>query len=255
MNGSARKLLLVIRFAFLRMLREPATTIIMLVMPLAIIPILGAIFANLPAYGSFLKGAPNIMTIVATGMIIMFQLFSGRFCMDGTRDALLGDRKWRIISAPCAPAVHVMGILAASTLLSLLQGSLLVAFTRLFLGVRWGSFAIVLLVLLGASLLSQLFNLAVLLATRNYTASATVAWMFAWGSAALGGLMIPLPADRPFWRFMTTWGTPYSLAQTAVLASAGRGAGADVAASIGALFALSALFTVFVMLLGRRRLA
>ncbi len=50
--------------------------------------------------------------------------------------------------------------------------------------------------------------------------------MFAWGSAALGGLIFPLPADRPFWHFMVTYGTPYSLAQTAVVVVGGRrGAG------------------------------
>jgi hypothetical protein len=256
MNGSARKLLLVTRFAVLRMLREPASTVLMFILPLLIIPILGAIFANVPhAEGSFLKGAPNIMTVVATGMIIMFQLFSGRYSMEGTRDFFLSDRKWRIVSAPCAPAVHVMGILVASTFLSMLQGSLLVAFTRIFLGVRWGNLGVVVLVLLGCSLLSQLFNLAILLTTRNYPASASISWMFAWTSAALGGLIIPLPAEKPFWRFMTTYGTPYSLAQTAVFASAGSGEHADVALCIGALLALSASFAIVVTLLGRRRLA
>ena len=63
-----------------------------------------------------------------------------------------------------------MGILAASTLVSMLQGFLLVAFTRLVLGVRWGSLGVVVLVLLGASLLAQLVNLALLLVTRNYGA-------------------------------------------------------------------------------------
>ncbi|MCX7030890.1 MAG: ABC transporter permease [Spirochaetes bacterium] len=255
MNGSARKLLLVIRFSFLRMLREPAGTIIMVGMPLVMIPILGAVFAKLTAYSSYLKGAPDMMAFAATGMIVMFQLFSGRYCMDGTRESLLSERKWRIYSAPCAPAIHAMGILAASTLVSLLQGFLLVTFTRLALGVRWGSIAVVFLVLLGATLLSQLVNLATLLLARNYGPAITLSWVFAWGSAALGGLIFPLPMDRPFWHFMATYGTPYSLAQTALIASTGGGAQSEVAVCIGVLFALSALFALVVTLLGRRRLA
>ena len=255
MNGSTRKLLLVTRFSILRMLRDPVSTIILLVMPLFIIPILGAIFSSIPASGGFLKGAPDIMTLVATGMIVMFQLFSGRYAMDGARDALLSDRRWRIAAAPCAPAVHALGIVAASTLVSLFQGLLLVAFTRVFLGVRWGGIGVVVLVLAGCALLSQLVNLTVLLATRAYAAAASVSWMFAWGSAALGGLMFPLPTERPFWHFMVTYGTPYSLAQTAVVSSAVGGSRADVIAGIGALFALSALFALLVALLGRRRLA
>jgi hypothetical protein len=254
MNGSARKLALVVRFSVLRMLRDPVSTIILLAMPLIIIPILGAIFSNVPASSSYLKGAPNIMTVVATGMVVMFQLFGGRYSMEGTKDSLLSVRKWRIYSAPCAPGIHAMGILAASTLVSMLQGFLLVAFSRLFLGVRWGSLGAVVLVMLGTALLAQLVNVALLLLTRNYGAAATLGWMFAWGSTALGGLIFPLPTDRPFWRFMVTYGTPYSLAQTAVINSAG-GARADVVVSIGALFALSALFALVVVLLGRRRLA
>jgi hypothetical protein len=254
MNAGARKFLLVIRFSILRMLRDPVSTIILLGLPLPIITILGAIFSNIPADSSYLKGARNMMTFVATGMIVMFQLFSGRYSMDATRDSLLSVRRWRIIAAPCAPGIHVMGILAASTLVSMLQGFVLVAFTRLALDVRWGSIGVVVLVLLGCSLLAQLVNLALLLATRTYGASATLGWMFAWGSAALGGLIFPLPTARPFWRFMVTWGTPYSLAQTAVINSAGGGFRADVAMCLGALFALSALLAVVVILLGRREL-
>jgi hypothetical protein len=236
--NNLRKLLLVTRFAVLRMLRDPVSAIILVGTPLAIIPILGAIFSNIPGYGAFLKGAPDMMAFVATGMIVMFQLFSGRYSLDGTRDALLSDRRWRIVAAPCAPGIHA-----------------LVAVTRVVLGVRWGNLGVVVLVLGGAALFSQLSNLTFLLLTRAYTAAATIAWMFAWGSAALGGLMFPLPTDRPFWHFMVTYGTPYSLAQTAVVSSAVGGSQADVITGVGALFALSALFALLVVLLGRRRLA
>jgi ABC-2 type transport system permease protein len=254
MNGAARKLLLVIRFSVLRMLRDPVGMIILLGIPLPLIPILGAIFSNIPADSSYLKGAPNMMTFVATGMIVTFQLFSGRYSVDATRDSLLSVRKWRIYSAPCAPGIHALGILAASTFVSMLQGFLLVIFTRVFLDVRWGSIVVVVLVMLGTALLAQLVNLALLLLTRNIGAAATLGWVFAWGSSALGSLIFPLPTDRPFWRFMVTYGTPYSLAQTAMIDSAG-GTRADVALCIGVLFALSALFAFMVVLLGRRRLA
>jgi ABC-2 type transport system permease protein len=254
MSVSVRRLLHVTRFAVLRMLRDPVGMIILLGIPLPLIPILGAIFSKIPADGSFLKGARDMMTFVATGMIVMFQLFSGRYSVDAARESLLSVRKWRIHAAPCAPGTHVTGILAAGTMISMAQGFLLVAFTRVFLGVRWGSLGIVVLVMLGTALLAQIVNIALLLLTRNVGAAATLGWVFAWGSAALGGLIFPLPADRPFWRFMVTWGTPYSLAQTAVLEAAG-GARAAAAACIGVLFGLSAVLGLVVSLLGRRRLA
>lgn len=255
MNGSLRKLLLVVRFAFLRLLRDPVSTIIMIGIPLPLIPVLGAIFSNIPYDSRYLKGAQNMMAFVATGMIVMFQLFSGRFSMDGTRDVLLSERRWRIHAAPCPAGVHVMGIVAAGTIVSMLQGSLLVGFTRLVLGVRWGSFGVVVLVLLGVSLLSQIVNIDLLLAFRAYAPAATLSWVFAYGSAALGGLIFPLPTDRPFWHFMVTYGTPYSLAQTAAIDAAGGGRGTDVAVCLGALFALCVPFAIVAILLGRRRLA
>jgi hypothetical protein len=54
---------------------------------------------------------------------------------------------------------------------------------------------------------------------------------------------------------MVTYGTPYSLAQTAVINAAGGGRGSDVAVCLGALFALSVPFAIVAVLLGRRRLA
>ena len=255
MNGYARQLLLVIRFSVLRILRQPASTIVMIGIPLAIIPILGAVLSKIGSFSSYLDGAPDTMAFFAVGTVVLFQLFGGRFAMDGTRDSLLSERKWRVYSAPCAPGIHAMGILAASTLVSLLQGLLLVAFTRLALGVRWGSIIVVFLVLLGTALLSQLVYVACYLLIRNYGAAATLGWVFAYGSSALGGLIIPLPQDRLFWHFMATYGTPYSLAQTALVTSAGAGAQSEVVVCIGVLFVLCALLVLVVSLLGRRRLA
>ena len=247
-----RKLLLVVRFSFLRMLRDLPSVIPLLFVPMLTIPIIGTVFAKIAAYSSYLKGAVDPMAFFATGLVVMFQLFGGRYSTDYVKDALLSDRKWRMVAAPCRPTLIVTGIFAASTVVSLLQGILLVAFTRLLLGVRWGSFAVVLAVLLGTTLLSQLVNLALLLATRNHNLAAVLSWFYAWGGSALGGLIFPLPTDRPFWRFMVTYGTPYSLAQTAVIGAASGGAQADVVLCIGVLFAAAALVLGLVALLGRR---
>jgi ABC-2 type transport system permease protein len=255
MNGYARKLLLVTRFSILRILRQPASTIVMVGIPLAIIPILGVVLSKVGSFGSYLDGAPDTMAFFAVGLVVLFQLFGGRFAMEGAKDSLLSERKWRVYSAPCAPGIHAVGILAASTLVSLLQGLLLVAFTRLALGVRWGACTVVLLVLLGTALLSQLVFVALYLLTRNYGSAATLGWVFAYGSSALGGLIIPLPAGSSFWRFMATYGTPYSLAQTALVTSAGSGEQSEVAVCVGVLFALCALLVLIVTLLGRRGLS
>lgn len=255
MNDTIRKVLLVMRFSILRIVRQPASTVVTVGIPLVLIPIMGAVFTKIGNWDSYLNGAANPMAFFGIGIVVMFQLFGGRFSMEGTRETLLSDRKWRIHAAPCEPGVFAMGVLAASTLINFLQGLLLVVFTRIALGVHWGSISVVILVMLGISLLAQLVNVVIVLLVRNYGAAVTFGWVFAWGSAALGGLIIPLPSDNPFWHFMATYGTPFSLAQTAVVKSAAGGVPSEVAICVGLLFALSALLALVLMLLGKRRLA
>jgi ABC-2 type transport system permease protein len=255
MSGSARKFLLVLRFSILRTLRQPASTIVMIGIPLVLIPIMGSVFSKIGNWDVYLDGTANPMAFIAIGIVVMFQLFGGRFSMEAARESLLSEKRWRIYAAPCAPAIHAMGIMVASTLISLLQGFLLVVFTRAALGVRWGSPAVLLLALLGTSLVAQLAHVVLLLVIRNYGAAVTLGWAFAWGSAALGGLIFPLPQNRPFWHFMASYGTPYSLGQTALAASAGGAAGSDAALCIGVLFALCALLAFVLALLGRRKLS
>jgi ABC-2 type transport system permease protein len=255
MKSPFRNFLIVARFSVQRMLLDLPSLIPLLFVPLLIIPIIGAVFSKILAGSSFLNGAPDAMSFFAVGLVIMFQLFGGRYTMDYVKDAFLTDRKWRMAALPCGPWTLAMGIMVAGLLASILQGFLLVAFTRLILGVRWGNFGVVCAVLVSTSLLAQLVNLALILSTRNYGLAAVIAWFFSYGSSVLGGLIFPLPADEPFWRFVVAYGSPYSLAQTAIVAAAGGRARVDVAIGIGGLLALSALLAAGVALLGRRRLA
>ncbi|HUX21468.1 MAG TPA: ABC transporter permease [Spirochaetia bacterium] len=255
MSAPLRQLLLVARYTILRLLREPASTIVTVGLPLVLIPVMGTVFTKIGSWDSYMDGAVNPTAFFAIGIVVMFQLFGGRFSMEATRASLLSERRWRINAAPCEPGIYAIGILTAGTLVDLLQGLLLVAFTYLALDVHWGNLGVVVLVLLGTSLLAQLVHVAIVLLVRSYGAAVTIAWMFAWGSAALGGLIIPLPSDVPVWRFMLSYGTPYSLAQTAVVTSVRGGAAPEVALCVGLLLALCAVFASLVFVLGRRRLA
>ena len=255
MSSSIARLPLVTRFSILRFLRDPASTIVTIGLPLVLIPVMGTVFARIGAFRFQLDGTVDTMAFFAIGIVVMFQLFGGRFSMDSIRQLLLSEKKWRVYAAPCSPAVYASGVIIASTLLNLLQGVLLVVFSRLALGVHFGGVVAVLLVLAGTSLLAQLVYVVILLVIRNLGAAVTVGWLFAWGSAALGGLIFPLPQDVPVWRFMATYGTPYSLAQTALATSAAGGPVDEVALCIGLLYGLSALFAVLLVLVGRRKLA
>ena len=123
MSGSGRKLVLVTGFSILRFLRQPAVTVIMVGIPLVLIPIMGSVFSKIGNWEAHMDGTTDTMAFFSIGMVVMFQLFGGRFSMDGTRELLITEKRWRIYAAPCSPAIHAMGIVIASALISTLIAS------------------------------------------------------------------------------------------------------------------------------------
>jgi ABC-2 type transport system permease protein len=244
-----------LRFILLRMVRAPVAWIMLFGLPLLLIPILGTAFSGFSGAESYLMGARDFMSFFAIALVFMFQLFSGGYSLDYIREDLLSPRKWRMHCLPCPVGVLVLAIVATTTLFSLAQGMALVAITRWALGVRWGPVGVVVLAVLACALLSQLVHVAILLAVRSTGAAQAIAWVFAYGSAVLAGVIFPLPDRVAFFRFTTTYGSPVSLARRAVFQSLGGGAPGDVALCIGVLLAAALPFGVAVFLLGRRRLA
>jgi ABC-2 type transport system permease protein len=245
----------VFRFSFLQLVRNVQGMLFLLGMPLFIIPILASVFSWIPADTEYLKGAANTQTFFAIGMLLMFQLFGGLYSMGSIRAMFLTPRRWRIHALPCRPIVIVLGILAACVLVSLMQGLLLVVCARLFLGARFGSVGIVLAVLLGIALLSQLIGVTLLFLMRNTTTAYVFGWVVAYGSGVLGGIIFPLPMENPFFKFTMSYGTPFSLAQTALLDASRGGPAGEIALCIGVLFLLGAVFGCLTALLARRKLA
>ena len=242
------------RMTFLRLLRNPTTMLVQLGVPLVLIPILGYSLSGIPGIDTFLKGT-SVMTFMAMVVIIMFQLFSGGFIMTYVNDAYFSVRKWRMRMLPCRPAVIVFGVLIAGLAVSLLQGAALAGLSTLILGARFGCFGVALLVFLGLSLFAQLLGTLMLLGFRSYGPAFSMTWIVAYGSCVLAGMIFPLPTNLPVFRFLTTYGTPASLAQTALLSAARSGSSSEIALCLGVLFLASAILGLLVSLLARRRLA
>jgi ABC-2 type transport system permease protein len=243
------------RFSLLQQLRNVQGMIFLLGMPLFIIPILGSVFAWIPADTPYLKGAANTATFFAMSMMVLFQLFGGSYSMTSVKEMFLGPRRWRIHALPCRPTPILLGILAASTVISVAQGVLLAGFSHAFLGARFGNIGIVLAVLLGVALLSQLIWVTFLLLARSAAAAFVLGWIVSYGSGVLGGIIFPLPTDLAFFRFTVTYGSPFSLAQTALLDASRGGPAGQIALCVGVLFLAAAAFAGLTALLGRRKLA
>jgi ABC-2 type transport system permease protein len=243
------------RYSLLRMARNVPNLIASLGLPLLIIPLLGSVFVWIPAGSAFLKNAGSTMTFFAVGMVVMFQLFGGTYGMQAVTLTFLGPRRWRIHALPCRPLSIVLGIVAAGTLLSTVQGVLLAGFSSLFLGAGFGNGFVAVLVIMGVALLSQMMGLTILLAVRSPVGASVIAWIAAYGSAVIGGLIFPLPPGSAFFTFTQSWGSPFSLAQVALLDSARGAAAGPIALRIALLFGTAAAFAGLAALAGRRRLA
>jgi ABC-2 type transport system permease protein len=243
------------RSMFLRMIRDLPSLGILLGVPLILIPILGSVFSWIPADIPYLRGVSSPMAFFAFGLLIMFQLYGGGYSLTYVKSAFLSPMQWRLHSLPCEPGAIVLGVVGAATIFSLCQGLLIVAISRIVLGVRWGNLPVVFLVLLGVSLLSQLVYLTLLLALRSQSAATSLGWLYAYGSCILGGLIFPLPVEKPFFHFMVTYGNPYSVAQTAIRESAPGGSPATAALCIAVLCIAAALFAAIAAWLGSKKLA
>ncbi len=245
------------RMTFLRLLRNPTTVLVQLGVPLILIPILGYSLSSLsgiPGADAYLKGT-SVMSFMAMMIIIMFQLFSGGFMMTYVNEIYFTFRKWRMRMLPCGPHVIVFGVLLAGLTMSLLQGIALTVFSMLVLGVHLGNVGVTLLVFLGLSLFAQLLGILMLLGFRSFGPAFSMTWIVSYGSCALGGMIFPLPVDKPLFHFLTTYGTPASLAQTTLLSSARGGPSSEIAVCLGVLFFISAIFGLLVAFLARRRIS
>jgi len=247
--------LIVGRTMFIRMLRDLPSLIMLLLVPLVLIAILGSVFSWVPADIPYMRGVASPMAFFAAGFLVMFQLFGGGYSLTYVKGALFSPMRWRLYGLPCSPGAIVLGTVGAATLVSLCQGLLVVLVTGLAFGVDWGSLPLVVLVLLAVTLLSQLFYLTMLLALRNQGTAMTLGWFFAYGSCVAGGLIFPLPVERPFFRFLATYGNPYSLAQTALREGSPQNNPAVATLCLAVLYAAAALFALLAARLAKRKLA
>lgn len=230
-----------------------AGTLIMIGVPVALIPIITAAFSFIPADAPYLLGAPNPTVFFAGGILIMFQLFGGAYTLTYVKRALLTPMSMRLRVAPGGVGAILVGTVVAAIVVSLCQGTAVVLFTRLALGVRWAGIPILGAVLIGVSLVSQLVYLLLLLVLRKQGPAGALGWVYAYGSCVLGGLIFPLPVERPVFRFLVTYGGPYSLAQTALREIRPGGSASTAVVATGALFGLAAVVALVVWLVSRRR--
>lgn len=238
-----------------RMLREIFTLGIFTIFPVVIVAILSIIFSQNSNQGVYLNGFNMVTSYLAVYMMLLFQLNGGLYLLNYLHSDFELPMKWRLQSVPCPKHILIFAGLAACTIFTVMQGLLIVFFTLVFMKAYWGNLLITFLVILLISIFSQFMNIIFFLYVKKVSLAETFSWTISWIMSAFSGLMFSLP-DNEFFYFMKKYGTPFSLARTAINASGFiEPSIATVWLCLSLLFAIIVVFGGIVILLGRRKLA
>lgn len=236
-----------------RLSRDYFGLTIFTVLPVGLVFILSSVVNKNPEGDVYVNGYNMVTTFLATGMMIMFQLNSGLYILNCLNNDLAKAMKWRLKASPAPLNIMILAGTTACLVFSILQGVLIIIFTKLFMAAYWGNIWITLLVLILTSLISQFINIILFLLIRNLSIAEYLSWFISWSMATLGGLMFPLPENK-FFNVTKQYATPYALAQNIIKESGFLGSSSEKLVIYLILLILVTIVLAFiVILLGRRK--
>ncbi len=237
-----------------RMIRGWFGLFIFVVLPVVIASLISFIYSQNMGEEIYVNGFNMVSTRISIYMMLLFQLNGGIYLLDFLNHDLVKPMRWRLKVSPCQPHVFMYAGTIACTVFTAVQGLMIIAASALFLDAYWGNLWVALLAVIFISVISQMFNILLLILTRSIGSAESLSWLITSIMAMFGGTLFTLP-DNAFFRFMKEFGTPFSLAQSAIL-----GSGFLKSTKTGVWFYLTALLAIVVLLcavavpLGRRKL-
>ena len=236
-------------FMLRRMLRGYTALAILMLIPLALITVLGLV-----ARGAINPSGVPVMDTIAITMILAFQLYGGFYTMEYIKEDFLTNKKWRMISLPYPTHLYAFSIFLTCTLFSALQGFVMALFTKYVYDVNWGNLGLVLLVLMVISLFTQLVYFIIIMLVKNYKIAEGLGTTYALISMGLAGVWFPMPEIK-FIRVLSTYGNPLSLGQNAVYTFITGENVTRALVSISILIIASVILAFIAAFVGRRKLA
>ncbi len=245
---------LIFRHYIRRMIRGWFGLFIFIVLPVVIAALISFIYSQNTTENIYANGFNMVSTRISIYMMLLFQLNGGIYLLDFLNHDLFKPMKWRLKASPCQTHTLIYAGTVACTVFTTLQGLLIIAASTLLLDAYWGNLWVTILVVIFISLISQLMNMLLFVLVRNVSAAESLSWLIASIMAMLGGVMFSLP-DNAFFRFMKEYGTPYSLAQSAILESGFPGTSeTGVWVYLTGLFGIVVLLCMLAVPIGRRKL-
>jgi len=249
---------LIFRHYFTRALRDPLNIIVFLCLPLALVALnmLGLI-GMFELAGESETSASDIAataTVLAAVFMVAFQFFSGELLLYSAYELKEGPMRWRLFASPAPPRMFLAGASAASWVFNLVQGFLIFGGIALLFDIYWGNPLILVSVFLLVSIMSQLIAALIFqLAPKRKTASIIIN-VICFGMMFFSGfLFVPL-GNSAIATFLTSYGTPLSLAWRAIVyAGPVLDDMSQAVFNLGVLAAITLVLAALVLILGRRR--
>ncbi|MCL2401982.1 MAG: ABC transporter permease [Oscillospiraceae bacterium] len=247
---------------FKRTIRHPIVLVVYILLPmgLVVLNMLGNIGMFELQGGDVAAAADGVAataTLLAAMFMVSFQFFSGELLIESIYDDFTeGARRWRLLASPVPRRTFLSGTAMACWVFSIAQALVIFSVVGLLFDVHWGNPLVFLAVILIVSIMSQLIAaLITQLAPKRKTATVSMN-ILCFAMMFLGGfLFIPL-GDSAIATFVQQYGTPLSLAYRAILyAGPVFDDMSQALFNLGILVAITAVLTMLVLALGRRRKA
>ena len=198
---------------------------------------------------------PKAMDYYAITMAIMTLLFSGVLTLGRLQNDFLSDMKTRLQSSPARIGYILTGELMGVTLMSFLQMTFVLLFAHFVYGSNLGSnLGIVFGTLFLMALFGQMLAGVLTLGLKNANAPQGIIGTLAIGLTFLAGGFYTSPFKGSIGHFLVTYGTPNSLAQTAIFGSIYGGDTQVIFTCMGVLALISLTLLGLTIIFARRRI-
>ncbi len=160
---------------------------------------------------------PGAMDYYAVTMLVMFMMYGTTYAVFGMKHAYLNTTGHRIRTTPIRPIEHYLGLVLANMLTVLIQGIILVTFTRFVFGVNWGNnLPLLFLILLLTGIMAIGLGTAIVMVTGNETLSGNIVMVLVPVMTFLAGGFFRLGLPDGSFLYYLQYLSPNYLAQTAL---------------------------------------
>ena len=166
-----------------------------------------------------------VVMFLAFLFMASFQFFSMSPLLDFLYTDFQGVMRLRLGTAPCTKRSFVIASFLAAWTFALVAGGIFVAVTALGFGVNWGNLGVVILVIALLSTMAQLIAVLLFFFTKTRGVAEGMVYAVGFGVMILSGGFGDLlgieteGVARTIIVFLSTYGTPVSLARNAMIAA------------------------------------